>query len=56
MSNKSSKLESRFLLNGKEFIVPPGGSLGLLALGNVGIRAWRKAKLDWEKTQVHVKK
>jgi hypothetical protein len=35
----------------KEFIVPPGGSLGLLALGNVGIRAWKKAKKEWEENQ-----
>ena len=36
---------------GDEYIVPPGGSLGLLALGNVGVRAWRKAKTEWQKSQ-----
>jgi len=37
----------------KEFIVPPGGSLGLLALGNIGIRAWKKAKKEWEENQIN---
>lgn len=36
---------------GEEYIVPPGGSLGLLALGSVGVRAWKKAKKEWEDTQ-----
>jgi hypothetical protein len=35
----------------QEFAVPPGGSLGLLALGNIGVRAWKKAKKEWEETQ-----
>jgi len=35
----------------KDFITPPGGSLGLLALGNIGIRAWKQAKKEWEETQ-----
>lgn len=35
----------------QEFVVPPGGSLGLLALGNIGVRAWKKAKKEWEETQ-----
>lgn len=35
-------------LKGKPFEVPPGGSLGVLALGNVGVRAWKKAKEDWK--------
>lgn len=36
---------------GEEYIVPPGGSLGLLALGSVGVRAWKKAKKEWDDTQ-----
>jgi hypothetical protein len=36
---------------GENYIAPPGGSLGLLALGNVGVRAWKKAKKEWEETQ-----
>jgi hypothetical protein len=35
----------------KEFVVPPGGSLGLLALGNIGVRAWKKEIKVWEETQ-----
>lgn len=39
-------------LNGKPFEVPPGGSLGVLALGNIGVRAWKKAKEKFEKKEV----
>lgn len=35
----------------EEFKVPPGGSLGLLALGAVGIRAWRKAREEYDALQ-----
>lgn len=45
-----------FLLDGKEFEVPPSGSLGLLALGNVGIRAWKKARKEYEKEENGTKK
>lgn len=40
------------MMNGKPFEVPPGGSLGVLALGNVGVRAWKKAKEKFEKKDV----
>ncbi len=43
-------------MDGKPFVVPPGGTLGVLALGSVGIRAWKKAKRQWEKEQVDEKK
>jgi hypothetical protein len=56
MNNKPIENKVRILLHGKEFMIPPGGSLGLLALGNVGIRAWKKAKSEWEKNQTHDKK
>jgi hypothetical protein len=29
-----------------KFVVPPEGSLGLLALGAVGLKAWRKARKE----------
>ncbi|MEK8017843.1 MAG: hypothetical protein VSS75_013305 [Candidatus Parabeggiatoa sp.] len=29
--------------DGKEMDIPPSGALGLLALGAVGIKAWRQA-------------
>jgi hypothetical protein len=38
-------------LNGKPFTVPPGGTLGLLALGNVGVRAWKKAASEYHEQQ-----
>lgn len=47
MKDKSSD-KVVITLKGKPFEVPPGGSLGILALGSVGIRAWKKAKKDWE--------
>lgn len=46
-----SKKETTILLNGKPFTVPPGGSLGVFALGAVGVRAWRKAKKEWEQSE-----
>lgn len=46
--NKENQQNSQ---QGEAFDVPPGGSLGLLALGAVGIRAWRKARNEWEKKE-----
>jgi hypothetical protein len=34
-------------MNDKEFKVPPGGTLGVLALGSVGVRAWKKSKKEY---------
>ena len=52
---------SSIVLNGKPNEVTPGGSLGLLALGNIGVRAWKKAaseynKKDNKKASQHEKK
>jgi hypothetical protein len=49
MSQKEVKIINKSTK--QEFVVPPGGSLGLLALGNIGVRAWKKAKKEWEETQ-----
>lgn len=38
-------------VQGKAFKIPPDGSIGILALGNVGVRAWKKAKKEWEDKQ-----
>lgn len=46
---KKSNKNTSIVLNGKEFNVPPGGTLGVLALGHVGIKAWRASKEKWEK-------
>lgn len=32
--------------NKVEFIIPEKGSLGLLAYGDIGLRAWRKVKQE----------
>jgi hypothetical protein len=49
MSKGNSKKVGVITHDGKPFEVPPGGTLGLLALGNIGVRAWKKAKAEWEK-------
>jgi len=33
----------------KEYKIPPEGSLGLLALGHIGLYAWRKSRDEYEK-------
>ncbi len=33
-------------LKGETFKIPVGGTLGLLALGNIGVRAWKEAKAN----------
>ena len=45
------KKEIKILMDGKEFQVTPGGTLGVLALGSVGVRAWRAAKNKYELEQ-----
>lgn len=40
---------SSIVLNGKPYEVTPGGSLGLLALGNIGVRAWKLAAAEYNK-------
>ncbi|MEY4603047.1 MAG: hypothetical protein RIT43_339 [Bacteroidota bacterium] len=40
----------------KEFKVTAEGSLGILALGAVGIRLWRQAKEEKEKTKGKTKR
>jgi hypothetical protein len=39
------------VLNGNPYEVTPGGSLGLLALGNIGVRAWKKAASYYNKAE-----
>ncbi len=41
--------------NGNEFKIPVEGSLGLLALGAVGLKAWRKARRAAMKDKDNVK-
>lgn len=47
MKREKKKAEG-ILYKGKIFNVPASGSIGILALGNVGVRAWRKAMEDQE--------
>lgn len=47
-NNRKKTKEFEIVFNGKRFEVPPGGSLGILALGAVGVRAWKKAKKQYE--------
>lgn len=48
---KKTKDTPEILLNGKPFTVPPGGTLGALALGNIGVRAWKKAKEEHNESE-----
>jgi hypothetical protein len=45
---KNDEKQTVITFNGTPFSVPPGGTLGILALGNIGIRAWKKAKKEYE--------
>lgn len=51
MAINKEKEEIIFLLDGKPFKVPPGGSLGLLAQGSKGVRAWKQAQKTWKDQQ-----
>ena len=42
MKNKTQS--KKIIYEGKPYNVPPGGSLGLLALGNIGVRAWKASR------------
>jgi len=53
---KKDKKDYILTMNGKEFEVPPGGTLGVLALGNVGVRAWKASKKKWEEKNKNGKK
>lgn len=48
---KKEEKNLTFIFKGKPFEVPPGGSLGLLALGNIGVRAWKKAAADFQEKE-----
>jgi hypothetical protein len=56
MKTNSSKEKVTITMNGQPFEVPPGGTLGILALGNVGIKAWKQAKAEWSKSTENGKK
>ncbi|MFN8236984.1 MAG: hypothetical protein U0T77_02350 [Chitinophagales bacterium] len=36
-------------MNEEKYPIPPEGSLGLLALGHIGLYAWREARVRYEK-------
>jgi hypothetical protein len=48
---ENKKQKHVITLNGKPFEVPPGATLGIFALGSVGIRAWREAKRKHNESQ-----
>ena len=51
MKDKKESKKPVITMDGKPFEVPPGGTLGIFALGSVGIRAWRQAKKEHEESQ-----
>ena len=44
MAEKPIRESKSVNIQGKEFIIPVEGSLGLLALGAIGLKAWRRAR------------
>jgi len=48
---KKTNDTSVIIFKGKPFKVPPGGTLGVLALGNIGVRAWKKAKEEHNESE-----
>ena len=56
MKINTTKEKVVITFNGKPFEIPPGGSLGVLALGNVGIKACKKAKKAFEESENNGKK
>ena len=50
-SNSNKKSSPIITSDGKPFEVPVKGSLGLLALGAVGLMAWREKRQEYEKEQ-----
>ncbi len=56
MKDKKQKDGVEILLNGKPFTVPPGGTLGVLALGSIGVRAWKKAREEYFEKQKNEQK
>ncbi len=53
MSEKDLKFYDE---NGNEFEIPVDGTLGLLAHGHIGLKAWRKKRLDSGYDVVEIKK
>lgn len=47
MNTKDENIKKIVTKTGTEMKVPVEGSLGLLALGSVGIRAWKAAKKEY---------
>lgn len=44
--------ENRILKPGIAVEILPEGSLGLLALGDIGLREWRKVRNEYTKTAI----
>ncbi|MDX2002134.1 MAG: hypothetical protein SFW35_06870 [Chitinophagales bacterium] len=54
MNNEADKIDIKLVLpNGERYDIPKEGSLGILALGYQGVKAWREVR-DREKNQKQV--
>ncbi len=42
--------------DGKKYEVPVNGSLGLLALGDIGLIAWRKRRIQYQQDMINAQK
>ncbi len=56
MKDKKDDNKHVITLNGKPFEVPPGGTLGVLALGNIGVRAFKAANKKYNEEKEDGKK
>ena len=48
MDKKNNKARTKI-----NYKIPPEGSLGLLALGDIGLEAWRKVKREFNKEKLN---
>lgn len=46
--NSDTKPEEQIFLNNEKFEIPEEGMLGLLALGDVGLKMWRSKRKEME--------
>ncbi len=46
--NSDTKPEEQIFLNNEKFEIPEEGMLGLLALGDVGLKMWRSKRKELE--------
>lgn len=51
MTEEEKDLTPQIFLNNEKFNIPEEGMLGLLALGDVGLKMWRKKRKEMEESR-----